>query len=264
MAQKRAIFVDGAKRVDSCSKKQKSHDPSNELSSRLIELDVLVIKPIIETSVSQAAKVDSTDADSPNYSPNYSPEHVITTNGEIAQSSSQVTISPGFSPSIFLNDDDVNEITELLASNQSNGAAASTWKDVDDVHFSNDFGGVEKNNEVVGNPAIISIDVNSAPLVDSKANISTVEAVKLNLPTGWDDFSLIRKCNFLESFIANALSHFDTAFIYKTEQPLGEAIVQAISVGLIKSREELFITSNLWCSDAHGGLVLPALRRSLE
>ncbi|OMO78179.1 Aldo/keto reductase [Corchorus olitorius] len=58
--------------------------------------------------------------------------------------------------------------------------------------------------------------------------------------------------------------HFDTAFLYGTEQPLGEAIIEAISVGLIESRDELFITSKLWCSDAHGELVLPALQRSLQ
>ncbi|XP_022775565.1 non-functional NADPH-dependent codeinone reductase 2-like [Durio zibethinus] len=58
--------------------------------------------------------------------------------------------------------------------------------------------------------------------------------------------------------------HFDTATLYRTEQPLGEAIIEAISLGLIKSRDELFITSKLWCSDAHGELVLPALHRSLQ
>ncbi|GMI74945.1 hypothetical protein like AT1G59960 [Hibiscus trionum] len=58
--------------------------------------------------------------------------------------------------------------------------------------------------------------------------------------------------------------HFDTACLYGSEQPLGEAIAEAVSVGLIKSRDDLFITSKLWCSDAHGGLVLPALRRSLK
>lgn len=58
--------------------------------------------------------------------------------------------------------------------------------------------------------------------------------------------------------------HFDTASLYRTEQPLGEAILEAIAVGLIKSRDELFITSKLWCSDAHGELVLPALQRSLK
>ncbi|MBA0738778.1 hypothetical protein Gogos_012102 [Gossypium gossypioides] len=58
--------------------------------------------------------------------------------------------------------------------------------------------------------------------------------------------------------------HFDTAYIYGTEQPLGEAIVEAISLGLIKSRDELFITTKLWCSDAYGELVLPQLRKSLK
>ncbi|XWS34879.1 hypothetical protein CRYUN_Cryun21dG0075100 [Craigia yunnanensis] len=58
--------------------------------------------------------------------------------------------------------------------------------------------------------------------------------------------------------------HFDTASLYGTEQPLGEAIVEAISLGLIKSRDELFITSKLWCSDAHEELVLPALQTSLK
>ncbi|KAE8730241.1 NADPH-dependent codeinone reductase 1-4 [Hibiscus syriacus] len=58
--------------------------------------------------------------------------------------------------------------------------------------------------------------------------------------------------------------HFDTACLYGTERPLGEAIAEAVSVGLIKSRYKLFIASKLWCSDAHGELVLPALHRSLK
>ena len=58
--------------------------------------------------------------------------------------------------------------------------------------------------------------------------------------------------------------HFDTASLYGTEQSLGEAIVEAISHGLIKSRDELFITSKLWCGDAHEELVLPALQTSLK
>ncbi|KAE8722655.1 hypothetical protein F3Y22_tig00013808pilonHSYRG00101 [Hibiscus syriacus] len=49
-----------------------------------------------------------------------------------------------------------------------------------------------------------------------------------------------------------------------TPEPLGQAIVEAISSGLVKSRDELFITSKLWCSDAYGDLVLPALNRSLH
>ncbi|KAJ6988983.1 NAD(P)H dependent 6'-deoxychalcone synthase family protein [Populus alba x Populus x berolinensis] len=58
--------------------------------------------------------------------------------------------------------------------------------------------------------------------------------------------------------------HFDTATLYLTEEPLGEAISEALSRGLIRSRDELFITSKLWCSDAHGDLVLPALKKSLR
>ncbi|KAA8533077.1 hypothetical protein F0562_033390 [Nyssa sinensis] len=58
--------------------------------------------------------------------------------------------------------------------------------------------------------------------------------------------------------------HFDTAALYHSEQPLGEAIAEALGVGLIKSREELFITSKLWCSDAHPQHVLPAIQKTLQ
>ncbi|KAL6295313.1 hypothetical protein ACE6H2_003455 [Prunus campanulata] len=58
--------------------------------------------------------------------------------------------------------------------------------------------------------------------------------------------------------------HFDTAAVYRTEQSLGEAISQALSLGLIKSRVELFITSKLWCTDAHPDRVLPAIHNTLK
>ncbi|KAI4313610.1 hypothetical protein L6164_026573 [Bauhinia variegata] len=58
--------------------------------------------------------------------------------------------------------------------------------------------------------------------------------------------------------------HFDTAAIYQSEQPLGEAIEEALSLGLINSRDELFITSKLWCGYAHYHLVLPALQMTLK
>ncbi|KAL6193273.1 hypothetical protein ACLB2K_034357 [Fragaria x ananassa] len=58
--------------------------------------------------------------------------------------------------------------------------------------------------------------------------------------------------------------HFDTASIYGSEQTLGEAVAKAISLGLIASRDELFITSKLWCNDAHPDLVIPALKKSLH
>ncbi|KAJ9708649.1 hypothetical protein PVL29_000599 [Vitis rotundifolia] len=58
--------------------------------------------------------------------------------------------------------------------------------------------------------------------------------------------------------------HIDAASVYNSEQPLGEAITEALGLGLIKSREELFVTSKLWCSDAHPHLVLPALSKTLK
>ncbi|XVF43480.1 hypothetical protein PTKIN_Ptkin02bG0043400 [Pterospermum kingtungense] len=58
--------------------------------------------------------------------------------------------------------------------------------------------------------------------------------------------------------------HFDTAFAYRSEQPLGEAIAEALHLGLIKSRDELFITSKLWSSFAEKHLVVPAIKMSLR
>jgi hypothetical protein len=58
--------------------------------------------------------------------------------------------------------------------------------------------------------------------------------------------------------------HFDTAAHYATEAPIGEAAAEAVRAGAVASREELFITSKVWCADAHPDRVLPALRRTLR
>ncbi|WVZ18058.1 hypothetical protein V8G54_005380 [Vigna mungo] len=58
--------------------------------------------------------------------------------------------------------------------------------------------------------------------------------------------------------------HFDTASIYGSEKPLGEAIAEALQLGLIASRDELFITSKLWCTDNFPNLVLPAIHKTLQ
>nr|ADB85571.1 D-galacturonic acid reductase 1 [Actinidia deliciosa] len=58
--------------------------------------------------------------------------------------------------------------------------------------------------------------------------------------------------------------HFDTAFAYRSEQPLGEAIAEALHLGIIKSRDELFITTKLWCSFAERDQILPAIKISLQ
>uniref|UniRef100_A0A453C2X9 NADP-dependent oxidoreductase domain-containing protein n=1 Tax=Aegilops tauschii subsp. strangulata TaxID=200361 RepID=A0A453C2X9_AEGTS len=58
--------------------------------------------------------------------------------------------------------------------------------------------------------------------------------------------------------------HFDTASMYATERPLGEALEEAVRRGLLASREEVFVTSKLWCTQCHPHLVLPSLRESLQ
>ncbi|KAF8407533.1 hypothetical protein HHK36_006667 [Tetracentron sinense] len=57
--------------------------------------------------------------------------------------------------------------------------------------------------------------------------------------------------------------HFNTAAFYNTEEPLGHAITEALRQGLISTRNDLFITSKLWCTYAHPDLVLPALKNTL-
>ncbi|CAN6235156.1 unnamed protein product [Urochloa humidicola] len=58
--------------------------------------------------------------------------------------------------------------------------------------------------------------------------------------------------------------HFDTAAVYGTEKPLGEAVAEAARRGLVASREEVFVTFKLWCTQCHPDLVLPALRQTLQ
>ncbi|KAG6752819.1 hypothetical protein POTOM_042857 [Populus tomentosa] len=64
--------------------------------------------------------------------------------------------------------------------------------------------------------------------------------------------------------IESGYRHFDGAALYGSEESLGQAVAEALDRGLISSREDLFITSKLWCPDAHRDLVLPALKKSLQ
>ncbi|KAK9118137.1 hypothetical protein Scep_016230 [Stephania cephalantha] len=74
--------------------------------------------------------------------------------------------------------------------------------------------------------------------------------------------------DLVESAILSAIelgyTHFDTASVYQTEPTLGRAIRQALDRGLIASRDNLFITTKLWCGHADRNLVVPALRESLQ
>ncbi|CAJ1952187.1 unnamed protein product [Sphenostylis stenocarpa] len=58
--------------------------------------------------------------------------------------------------------------------------------------------------------------------------------------------------------------HFDTASVYGTEEAIGLAVAKAMEKGLIKSRDEVFITSKPWNTDAHRDLIIPALKTTLK
>ncbi|XP_027329874.1 NAD(P)H-dependent 6'-deoxychalcone synthase [Abrus precatorius] len=63
--------------------------------------------------------------------------------------------------------------------------------------------------------------------------------------------------------IKQGYRHFDTAAAYGSEQALGEALKEALQLGLV-TRDQLFVTSKLWVTDNHPHLVVPALRKSLR
>ncbi|XP_061344071.1 NAD(P)H-dependent 6'-deoxychalcone synthase-like [Gastrolobium bilobum] len=64
--------------------------------------------------------------------------------------------------------------------------------------------------------------------------------------------------------IKQGYRHFDAAAAYGVEPSVGEAIAEALKLGLIASRDELFITSKLWVTDNHPELIVPALQKSLR
>lgn len=58
--------------------------------------------------------------------------------------------------------------------------------------------------------------------------------------------------------------HIDTAALYASERVVGEAMAEAVQRGIVASREELFVTSKVWCTQCHPELVLPSLKKSLQ
>ncbi|KAL0415559.1 UNVERIFIED_CONTAM: Methylecgonone reductase [Sesamum latifolium] len=82
--------------------------------------------------------------------------------------------------------------------------------------------------------------------------------------TGGSTAPLAEQLPALVEAIAAGYRHIDTAALYGTEEIVGQAVAEALGRGLIKSRDELFITTKLWCADAHHDLVLPALNESLR
>lgn len=67
----------------------------------------------------------------------------------------------------------------------------------------------------------------------------------------------------VRSAIEIGYRHFDTAFIYDTEKGVGEAIRQKIQENAV-TREDIFVTTKLWCTSHRKELVVSALKKSLS
>ncbi|KAL7289710.1 hypothetical protein TKK_0016432 [Trichogramma kaykai] len=57
--------------------------------------------------------------------------------------------------------------------------------------------------------------------------------------------------------------HIDTAYVYENEKEIGQAIREKINDGTVK-REDLFITTKLWCNSHKENEVVPACKQSLQ
>lgn len=86
----------------------------------------------------------------------------------------------------------------------------------------------------------------------------------IGLGTAADPLDAVAMRSAVLEAIKLGYRHFDTASLYGSEEPLGEVLAEALGLGLVGSRAELFITSKLWSSDAHADRVVPALRKSLR
>ncbi|CAL9779073.1 unnamed protein product [Musa acuminata subsp. burmannicoides] len=105
----------------------------------------------------------------------------------------------------------------------------------------------------------------SIPEVALSSSSTTRAMPVLGMGTGGYPFTVDAKKKLaIRHAIELGYRHFDTASLYQFEPALGEAIAEALHLGLINSRSDLFITSKLWCTDAHPDLVLPAIRETLR
>lgn len=57
--------------------------------------------------------------------------------------------------------------------------------------------------------------------------------------------------------------HIDTAYVYQTEKDVGQAIQSKIAAGLVK-RDDIFVTTKLWCTFLRPELVQSSLEKSLK
>ncbi|KAK9150886.1 hypothetical protein Syun_009195 [Stephania yunnanensis] len=91
----------------------------------------------------------------------------------------------------------------------------------------------------------------------SMPSIAAGTAIAPPFPTGQPKMAVL-------DAIESGYRYIDTAAMYATEEAVGAAIKEALKRKLIKNREELFVSTKLWCNNAHPDRVLPAIKESLR
>uniref|UniRef100_A0A7N2L785 NADP-dependent oxidoreductase domain-containing protein n=1 Tax=Quercus lobata TaxID=97700 RepID=A0A7N2L785_QUELO len=106
--------------------------------------------------------------------------------------------------------------------------------------------------------------VTKIPKMELSSSSSLVSMPVIGFGTAADNNDGATLISVVLESIKLGYRHFDTASAYGSEQALGEAIAEALRLGLIPSWDDLFITTKLWPSEAHAHLVLPSLQKSLR
>ncbi|GAB1297895.1 Aldo-keto reductase family 1 member C13 [Apodemus speciosus] len=105
-----------------------------------------------------------------------------------------------------------------------------------------------------GSPGTHSVDKAGLEIRNMPGSASRVLGLKVPKSK-----SLEAACLALEA----GYRHIDTAYAYHIEEEIGQAIQSKIKAGVVK-REDLFITTKLWCTCFRPELVKPALEKSLK
>eukprot|EP00249_Psilotum_nudum_P036183 c6528_g1_i1 orf=1-960(-) len=85
----------------------------------------------------------------------------------------------------------------------------------------------------------------------------------LGFGTASDPVSEEEKKAAISAALEVGYRHFDTGSFYGSERALGESLKDAFDAGIV-TRDEVFVTTKLWCTDVYPDGVIPAIRKSLR